>query len=504
MSRIIIFFLLFATPLAASKVRTLFNSLDPQSIPQHLAFYELYPTSVEGKRALKHAWSLLSGNNEIASSQSLHSLSPSSIQSLIDLVNKPANEETPLLSESDLQVIDQLAHHLPNRKLKGFYAKSEEDVLKLTPEDVDLARGLFLTQLGNDSWQQLRSYEAMIDLMALQILSRISLNASPKEKIKAISRLIFDEMGFRFPPHSLYAKDVDLYTFLPSVLDSRQGVCLGVSILYLSLAQRLDLQLEAVIPPGHIYVRWREGNEILNIETTARGIHIDSEEFLGIETRKLEQKNIKEVIGLAHINQASVFLKDKRYPQALESYEKALPYLSDYQQLRELLGLTYLFVGEIEKGKQLLANVRGKIPEHAVTSSSLVEDYLDGKVDIESIQTLFMHVDENRESILKKKSALEDTLAKYPDFRDAWQALATTWMQLHREKEALETLNQSLHLNSSDPTAQYYLAVLSAKRFRFADAWRYLKNSEKLVRKRDHYPKALKQLRQQLSFSYPE
>ena len=76
---------------------------------------------------------------------------------------------------------------------------------------------------------------------------------------------------FRFPPHSLYAKDIDVYTFLPSVLDSRRGVCLGVSILYLCLAQRLDLPLEAMTPPGHIYVRYGED---LNIETTARGIDV--------------------------------------------------------------------------------------------------------------------------------------------------------------------------------------------------------------------------------------
>lgn len=504
MSRLILFFLFITTPLVGSKTRTLFNSLDTQSIPQHLAFYELYPETTEGKHALKHAWFLLSGDKSVADDQNLHLLSPNSIQSLIDLVNKPANKETPKLSESDLQLIDELASHLPNRRLKGYYAKSEEEVLKLAPEEVDLARGLFLTQMGKDSFQQIRSYESMIDLMALQILSKITLNSTPKEKIKAISELIFDEMGFRFPPHSQYAKDVDLYTFLPSVLDSRQGVCLGVSILYLSLAQRLNLKLEAVIPPGHIYVRWRDGNEVVNIETTARGIHIESEEFLGIETRKLEQKNIKEVIGLAHINQASVFLKDEHYHKALESYQKALPYLENYQLLQELIGLSYLFVGEIDKGKKLLTTIRGKIPDHAITSSAMVDDYLNGKVGIEAIQTIFMQVDEKRESILKKKEALEKSLAENPDFRDGWQALATTWMQLHREKEALEVFKKSIHLNSDDPTAQYYLAVLNAKRFHFADAWKHLKMSENIVSTRDHYPKALEQLRKQLNFSYPK
>lgn len=113
------------------------------------------------------------------------------------------------------------------------------------------SRSFFKSQFGPDR-VRIQSYEALIDLMALQILARLPKQASAEEKIIAINTFIFDEMGFRFPPHSLYAKDIDLYTFLPSVLDSRRGVCLGVSILYLCLAQRLELPLEMITPPGPV------------------------------------------------------------------------------------------------------------------------------------------------------------------------------------------------------------------------------------------------------------
>ena len=148
----------------------------------------------------------------------------------------------------------------------------------------------------------------MIDLMALQIRSTLSPNSKPEEKIDAINRFIFEELGFRFPPHSCYATNVDLYTFLPSVLDSRRGVCLGVSILYICIAQRLSLPLEMITPPGHIYVRYKNGEKEINIETTARGIHLEVlETYLAINTRSLQQRNVKEVIGLSHFNQASVY-----------------------------------------------------------------------------------------------------------------------------------------------------------------------------------------------------
>ena len=56
-------------------------------------------------------------------------------------------------------------------------------------------------------------------LMALQILAKLPSKPTPSQKIRAINDFIFYDMGFRFPPHSVYAKDIDLYTFLPSVID---------------------------------------------------------------------------------------------------------------------------------------------------------------------------------------------------------------------------------------------------------------------------------------------
>lgn len=503
MYRIIPLLTLLPSLLCCATPKTLFNSLDPLSIPQHLAFYENYPNTPEGRRALEHAWQLLSGENGTSGQYPLSAISADTLNSVINLVNKPVNDHTPLLTSSERALIDSLAGHLPNRKLKGYHVKTEKEVIALPSNEIDLAHGLFLTQMGEENWETIRSYEAMIDIMALQLLTKISFRSTPIEKIQAISTLIFEEMGFRFPPHSIYAKDIDLYTFLPSVLDSRQGVCLGVSILYLSLAQRLDLNLEAVTPPGHIYVRWREGSQERNIETTARGIHIDSEDYLGIETKDLETHTIKEVIGLAHINQASVYLHEQLYDKALASYQKAEPYLVNHAQLKELLGYTYLLTGDLEKGKTLLKQVEGYIPPHSVSASSLVEDYLHGYIDEEGIQVLFQRVDENRASILKKKEALESVLDQHPKFREGWRALAITWLQLHRSKEALAHLQVCHQLDPTDPSTEYYLSAIYVQRLEYDNAWKHLVNSEQLLKPFGHQPNALKELRKHLSLQYP-
>lgn len=487
------------------KVRALFCSLDQKSIAQHLSFYELYPNTPEGLQALNKAWQLLAGVGSPDSHFSSIAFNTSIVDGMVRLVNKQPNEEIPELTENQLQTIEYISQKLSNRKLKGFHAATEEEVLALPSEEIDIARAVILSQMDeNVSIQKIRSYEAMIDLMTLQISTKLPQNASPERKIRAINTFIFEEMGFRFPPHSKYANDIDLYTFLPSVLDSRHGVCLGVSILYLSIAQRLDLPLEAITPPGHIYIRYRKGGKEINIETTARGIHIDSEDYLGIETKKLQERNMKEVVGLAHINHASLFLKEEKYKEALKCYHKALPYLTENEQLTELMGYCHLFTGEIEQGEALLRKIVNYQPEYSVTKGTLAEDYFTGNADIESMKAIFLPVDETRESILKKKASLEEVIKKHPKFRDGWQSLGITWLQLHRTKEALESLETYHSLDPYDPTVEYYLSAINNNRYNNQKAWEHLRNAEKIVAAKDHSPKALKYLRRQLAMTDPE
>lgn len=489
----------------AASLTSLYATLDPTSVSQHFAFYELYPKSQEGRQALKHAWELLSGGCTDADPEMiLPSLDP---QPLISFVNRTSHENAPLLNEEQLVVIEKLSRHLANRKLKGFGIWDLNQLLTLPTDQIDLARGLLVAEMGTepDAQLKIRSYEANLDLMALQIYARLSQSATPLEKLRAFNDYIFSELRFRFPPHSLYAKDIDVYTFLPSVLDSRRGVCLGVSILYLCLAQRLELPLEAITPPGHIYVRYADANgEIVNIETTARGIDIPSERYLGLETRKLQVRTIREVIGFAFMNQASLFWHKNDYEGAIRTYEKARPFLGDDYLLNMFLGLNYVFAGRQKEGRKLLEKVKNVIPDHAISADTVVEDYLAGKASPEAILAIFSEVDETRKSIIEKQKKIEEMVAKYPHFRQGHYHLAITWLQLGREKEALPILERYLQLNPKDASANYYLSSIHFQRHNFNQAWKYFRASEKIVQARDHHPQALEDLRKQLQRACPE
>lgn len=497
-------FLTLPTPLIyTAPSQALYYSLDPASVREHLAYYRAYPDSAEGQRALQRAWELLSGSS-VTQTEDLPALDDADLFSLIQLIQGEKSGDKRALSEETLEAIEVLASHLPNRSLKGYSAKSEEEVLALSNDEVDLARGLLLSQLGKEEEGVRRRYEATLDLMALQVRAYLSPQASPEEKIEALNRFIFYTLRFRFPPRSLYAKDIDTYTFLPSVLDSQEGVCLGVTTLYLCLAQRLDLALEIITPPGHIYLRYKKGEEEINIETTARGIHVPSEHYLGINTRALETRTLKEVIGMAHFNQASVYWQQEKYDLALAAYKKNLPYNPQHPLLIELTGLCHIAQGNEEEGRRLLKELAPEVPEYFVSASPTVQDFLEGKVDAEGIRAIFLHVDHTRESILHKQKALQNVLERFPGFRSGWFHLGITWLQLHRQGEALESFQRLHTLDPSDPTVEYYLSSLYLQRQHFNRAWVHFRQSQALCAARSHSPKALKELKRALVRSCPE
>jgi len=482
-------------------LKTRLSSLDPLSVAEHLAFYELYSDTEEGEKALAHAWHLLSGG-KIKKNQPI-TLPQVDIQAVISLVTRQNFEKTVKLSFEQLNAIEDLSAKLANRFIKGHQIWTRDQTLQLQPHEIDLSRGLLIEQF-HENIEEIRQYEAALDLMALQILARLPQTATAEDQIREINSFIFQEMKFRFPPHSLYAKDIDLYTFLPSVMDSREGVCLGVSILYLCLAQRIGLPLEIITPPGHIYVRYRSGVKVVNIETTARGINLPSDVYLGIDTRRLEERNIKEVIGLAFVNQASVAWQQNDHKKAVELYEKAKYYVPDDTLLNFFLGLNYLFIGKKKEGRALLESLKGITFDWAVSPETLPDDYLQGRIDIDGLKAVFLHVDEKRESILEKQKTVQKVLKKYPKFRSGILQLAVTWLQLGRTAEAEQTLVQHHQLDPTNCNVEYYLAMIALHRSDYNKAWRHLLITEKLCQDRQHKCKALRSVRDHLRRLCPE
>ncbi len=498
-SLLFLFFTLFFLPCfgkdpsdfpSSTEIRTKFARLNPSSLIQNLAFYELYPETKEGQKALQRAQALIhKEKKEIP-------LLPISLKILESMVYSFSEEMEPLC-EKQLECVQEIGTFLANRSLKGYQTFQEAEILSLKETEIDIARAtLLLTHPENKA--MIQTYEAYLDFMALQILASLPKNACAEQKIDAINQLLFFDLHFTFPANSSWSNDIGHYTFLSSVMEKRKGVCLGVSILYLSLAQRLDIPLKIVTPPGHIFVRY-QAEEERNIETTARGIHISSENYLSIETPILQERTKKEVIGLALMNEASTKLEKKEYESAALLYEKALLYIPEDPLIQKFLGYTYLFLGKKQEALPLLKKTQNTPSPYMIYSDHITEDFLENQVDEKGIEVVLSQVEETKESLLQKQEALSQVLQKYPLFKAGLFQLASTYMQLHKEKEALHVLERLFLIDKENPTINYYLSSLYLQRGSYLLAWKHFFLLEQFLQKKNHHPKIKEELKRALS-----
>ena len=449
--------------------KELYNTISPNSLFKQLAYYSLYPSTKEGEKALSISYSLINKDRHfILVPEHINPLMQLNINAIVSLFLKQSTHQ--ILPKNEVQTLKFISNHLKHLNKKGHAITKFSQVNSLPEEEIDIARALFL--YSEDDIAKIESYEALLDLMALHISGTFSKNASLEEKIQKINHFLFIEMHFTFPPHSLWPKHIDTYTFLSSVIDNREGVCLGVSVLYLSLAQRLGIPINIYTPPGHIFLSCPTLTKQINIETTFRGNHLPIKRYLSLECPSLEKRSNKETIGCYLMNLAATQWQHGHYQKAATLYEHALPFVTDDPKIYFFLGIQKLSLGDVNGGKLLFAKAQAlKTLDPFLLSA--IEDFMNNQVSVEGLQIIFEHVDEKRPSIIKKQQKLITILKRYPKFRQGWYHLAISYLQLNKIDEAYINLKKSHQFFPKNPTLLYYLTELSFQQHQIIDTFYY-------------------------------
>jgi tetratricopeptide (TPR) repeat protein len=164
----------------------------------------------------------------------------------------------------DWQVIDGLAAYavLPD----------EEISLGKTLVRISSTVGGDLTGVPVDS----AAVEKEIDRLAEKVRPTLRDRSDPRKVISALNRFLFVEEGFTY---NCVAGNPDKY-LLHRVGVNKGGNCLGLTSLYLLLAERLSLPLHGVYVPSHCFVRYEDEGTRINIETGEKGAEWKDERYL--------------------------------------------------------------------------------------------------------------------------------------------------------------------------------------------------------------------------------
>ncbi|HSL68833.1 MAG TPA: transglutaminase-like domain-containing protein [Longimicrobiales bacterium] len=96
-------------------------------------------------------------------------------------------------------------------------------------------------------------YLQRLDLLAERVKDRLADEGAPPVVLNEISKLLFEEEGFRGNTEAYYDPR---NSFLNDVLDRRLGIPLTLGIVFLEIGWRLGLPLRGVNFPGHFLLRY--------------------------------------------------------------------------------------------------------------------------------------------------------------------------------------------------------------------------------------------------------
>ena len=132
--------------------------------------------------------------------------------------------------------------------------------------EIDLFHTGLLIALLNDPDLNVEAYRKELDSMAEEIRSSLKENANATEKLASLSDYLFQQLGFHGSRSDYYARD---NSYLNVVLEDREGIPITLSVLYMELAQRLEVTgLHGIPLPGHFVLQHRSGegkNQLIDV-----------------------------------------------------------------------------------------------------------------------------------------------------------------------------------------------------------------------------------------------
>ena len=119
---------------------------------------------------------------------------------------------------------------------------------------IDLAQACLM--IAEDAYPELDAdrYLGELERMAQHLRTRLAQGGSIEERVVALNRYLFDELGYCGNTEEYYDPR---NSYLNEVIDRRIGIPISLAVIYMELGRRIGLPLEGISFPGHFLVRLR-------------------------------------------------------------------------------------------------------------------------------------------------------------------------------------------------------------------------------------------------------
>ena len=217
----------------------------------------------------------------------------------------------------------------------------------LMRDDSDAPLDLAALELSRIEFPNLdpQPFMDILDSYAAEIDARMRMEFDGVERLQVLHEFFFREQGFA-------GNESDYYnprnSCINEVIASRRGIPISLAVVYLSVAERLEMPMAGVSLPGHFIVRYDEDDFHTFIDVYNSGQLLDGDECLSLARQMtgmdhgpspgiLKAVSNRRIMVRMLSNMRSIYLRGKSYVKAgqvLDLLVEALPADADSYILR--------------------------------------------------------------------------------------------------------------------------------------------------------------------------
>ena len=238
------------------------------------------------------------------------------VRTISDRLIEIGDSAVPFLQEAELEQ-PEMARRIEGilDEIRGVRLEDElKELASVADEHVDLEKGAFLLSRYTYPAIDVSAYSRQLDDMAAEMRDRIGWRVSGEEAVKALSRYLFTEQGFRGNSRNYYEAD---NSYLNRVLDRRTGIPISLSVVYLLVGQRLGLPVFGIGMPGHFLIKFESDRYKIFVDCFNGGALLtekDCARFLrqagyGFEERFLQKSSPRAVLIRTLKNLVAIYHK---------------------------------------------------------------------------------------------------------------------------------------------------------------------------------------------------
>jgi regulator of sirC expression with transglutaminase-like and TPR domain len=255
--------------------------------------------------------------------------------SLLAFFSKHKNEASTFLKSAlasqDKKTIENIRWYLNELKFSDPEGEFRTFIRSLNYE---LETGAFLLSRTVSPKLDVGECCELIDAIAFRCKELIAEPSTVRDQCRIINRVLFHDWGFR---GNIEHYNDPRNSLIDQVLKRRKGLPLTLCIIYLLVAERLEITLEPVALPGHFLVGYYNEKEPFFIDPFEQGLFRDSEEVFDLlRSRKivpqvsdLAPSSIREVLSRNcrnlhnHYLQSGEEVKAKLFASFVEEFDAA-------------------------------------------------------------------------------------------------------------------------------------------------------------------------------------